>query len=113
MLPTNPSRPRLFRLRTDDPEKAIDDPGLALLAATGWRAVASFPAEERKGTDVHRFVVIVLWPPPVTEARSAGWIARVGTVARWIAIAVALGIGLEIASVIVAIALILIVAQLA
>lgn len=114
MVPTNPPRPRLFRLRTDDPEKAIDDPALALLAATGWRAVASFPAEERKGTEMHRFVVIVLWPPALpVEASGSWWISRIGNAARWIAILLALAIGVEIASVVGAIALILIVSQLA
>lgn len=91
MLPANLPRPRLFKLRTDDPEKAIDDPALALLAAAGWTAVASFPAEEQKGTERLRFVVIVLWPPrdlpaPAEQglpplSRWLVWLAVVGFVA--------------------------------
>jgi hypothetical protein len=112
MLTTNPSRPRIFRLRTDDPEKAIDDPALALLASAGWTAVASFPAEERKGADLHRFVVIVLWPPPADRAPQ-GWISRVGSAARWIVILLALSVEAGIALTILAILVAVIASQLA
>ena len=82
MVPSNPPRPRIHRLRVEDPEKAIDDPALALLAAAGWTVAGSFPAEERSGTETRHFLVLVLWPPatPAPRPDAPPW----AEVARWV-----------------------------
>lgn len=72
-------RPRIHYLRTEDPERAIDDPGLGALAAAGWtigglqrvKVSAEAGSEDR--------IMLILWPPRASAA-GPGWLrwAEVG-----------------------------------
>lgn len=71
-LPSAP-RPRLYRLSTQDADRSVDDPALALLAAEGWTVAGTFQAiEARHGAEVVT-LVLVLWPPPAPRRTAETW----------------------------------------
>jgi hypothetical protein len=53
-------------LDASDLKRAVDDPALAGLFATGWRNVAAFAVEQTQGSEQ---VALILAPPEKTNAR--------------------------------------------
>ena len=57
-------RPKVYYIRAEDPERAIDDPGLAALAAAGWTIGAFSPVSKEGKDGAEAALMLVLWPPP-------------------------------------------------
>jgi hypothetical protein len=92
LLSANPPRPRIHYLSAEDLDRALDDPGLAALAASGWAPIASLPVEIPTANGPQRKIMMILWPPKTEEQppvqRYGPWQA-VSVVLLAIAIAIA------------------------
>lgn len=62
------NRARVWFLDTADPERSIDDPALAELAAKGWTLSSIVPIE--RGGQVK--AMLILWPPARPVVGSSG-----------------------------------------
>jgi hypothetical protein len=80
-------RPKIYFLRGDDPEKYVDDPALAHLAAAGWTlgAVQYVQVDGPGGAREPR-LMLILWPPAVPNRVQPPWL-RVVEVLALVAIA--------------------------
>lgn len=77
-----PARPRLFYVSTEDPERSLDDPGLAHLSEAGWTVAAAHPVMlQRKGGGEEVRLMLVLWPP--ARESSAVRVATLAAQAFW------------------------------
>lgn len=58
-------RPKTFLINMQDPDRALDDPGLRALVAAGWTCAASWPVVRTDNSGGHESVqmMLVLWPP--------------------------------------------------
>lgn len=75
LLTANPPRPRPFYLSTEDLDRALDDPALAQLAASGWRPVVAVPVQLPGPNGPTTKMLLVLWPPEthLEPASANGW----------------------------------------
>lgn len=82
-------RPKIYFLRGDDPEKYVDDPALAALAAEGWTLGAVQYAQiDAKGGAKEPLLMMILWPPP---RRAEGWPTWIRVVEVLALVAIAAG----------------------
>ena len=76
-------RPRVYWIKGEDPERALDDPGLALMAAAGWTIGSSSMAL----VDGSQRLMLVLWPPARRASDWVHWVvagaAAVTAVGTW------------------------------
>lgn len=58
-------RPKTFLISMQDPDRALDDPGLRALTAAGWTCAASWPVVRTDNSGGHESVqmMLLLWPP--------------------------------------------------
>lgn len=72
-------RPRIYLLKLTDPERAIDDPGLAALARDGWTVASATHVVRFAAGGEERELMLILWPPSGTPR--PGWLFVAGCVA--------------------------------
>lgn len=71
----NPPRPRVVFVRSEDPQRGFDDPGLAALAAAGWTVGATNVVHvDAPGGNKEQSLMILMWPPADAIRRGVDWI---------------------------------------
>ena len=78
----NPPRPRVVFVRSDDPQRGFDDPGLAALASAGWTIGATNVVHvDAPGGNKEQQLMIVMWPPTAASRSRVDWLSVANVVA--------------------------------